>query len=364
MRAKEYRKFIIEAPVEDSPEISNLKAQIASKIKQLPVDPATLKLLAEIEDILASVGAGSRSEVINNELQAINDPDVNEAQKMLAKMVLSLDASPKDRNAMLKVWKADKLVNIKKLLTSGTHTIADIINGYGSNPAIKELTDELARVAALGQGKGEFLLSVYSKSITKAVKGDLLINGVGTLEVKTQDKKPARFTDQQVRVTSQYIPNVEKFYKKFDGEIKQLGLSAPSGINISGLIKLGQALDTKKRSQFKSALTPVIKHLFPEAPDYVKTIVDSIVSGNEPVAKQKYAQASLKNYLAQKDDIGVLAINLSVNPNTFTFFKDNQDLNAGGYRMNINTAYPVTMDAQRNPYPQVSFVATSRPGEQ
>ena len=364
MRANDYRRFIVEAPVNDSPEVASLKSQIAGKIKQLPVDPATLKLLAEIEDILASVGAGSRSEVINNELQAINDPDVNEAQKMLAKMVLSLEANPNDRNAMLKVWKANKLVNIKKLLTSGTHTVADIINGYGSNPAIKELTDELSKVAALGQGKGEFLLSVYSKSITKAKKGDLMINGVGTLEVKTQDKSSARFTDQQVRVTSQYIPNVEKFYKKFDGEIKQLGLTAPAGINISGLIKLGQALDTKKRSQFKSALAPVIKHLFPAAPEFVKIIVDSIVSGNQPATKQKYAQATLQNYLAQKDDVGVLGINLSVNPYTFTFFKDNQDLNAGGYRMNIDTAYPVTMDAQRNPYPKTSFVATSRPGEQ
>ena len=92
--------------------------------------------------------------------------------------------------------------------------------------------------------------------------------------------------------------------------------------------------------------------------------MDSIVSGNQPATKQKYAQATLQNYLAQKDDVGVLGINLSVNPYTFTFFKDNQDLNAGGYRMNIDTAYPVTMDAQRNPYPKTSFVATSRPGEQ
>jgi hypothetical protein len=167
----------------ESPEIENLKVQLSSKIKELPTDPETMKLLHEIEDMLATIGAGSRSQAVGNALELIQDPDVNKAQKLLAKYFMSLDASPKDRQAMLQLWKADNLVNVDLLMQPGKHTIGQLINNYDKNPAVKEMTDDLSQIAALGQGKGEFLLSVFSKRITKAAKGDLSIQGIGTLEV-------------------------------------------------------------------------------------------------------------------------------------------------------------------------------------
>ena len=188
---------------QDSPEIEQLKLALSSKIKELPSDESTQKLLQEIEDLLATVGAGSRSQLVGNALQLINDPDVNKAQKLLAKYILSLDASPADRKSLLESWKSDQLVNIKLLLSTGRHTVSEIINGYETNPAIKEITDDLSQIAALGQGKCEFLLSVFSKKITKAVKGDLHIDGFGTLEVKTTDKGSARFYDQQQNFKAQ-----------------------------------------------------------------------------------------------------------------------------------------------------------------
>jgi hypothetical protein len=82
----------------------NLKLAIAHKIKEMPIDPATEKALHEVEDLLGRIMAGGRTESVSGELAAINDPDVNAAQKLLAKYILSMEASPANRSAMMKQW--------------------------------------------------------------------------------------------------------------------------------------------------------------------------------------------------------------------------------------------------------------------
>jgi hypothetical protein len=346
----------------DSPEITALKSVISSKIRELPTDLSTMKLLQEIEDLLASIGAGSRSKYIGTALQTIEDPDVNKAQKLLAKYFMSLDASPKDRQDMLSLWKADKLVNINVLLKPGKNTVASLINGYDKNPAIKEMTDDLSQVAALGQGKGEFMLSVFSKKITKADKGDLAISGMGTVEVKTTDKGAGRFMDQQVKPTAQYQNAVNDFRKTFKDVIVQQNIKS-SGISIANLIKINGALNVRQRPVFIKKLTAAVANLFPAAPDMVGPIVDSIVAGNANQAKQRYAVANLNNYMEQKkEDIGILAINLAKDPYTFVFFTDNKSLNAGGMRLHSGTGYPIAADF-RDAYPQTDIVDTSQPQE-
>jgi hypothetical protein len=143
-------------PTED--EFASLKAIISGKIKQLPDDDETAKALREIEDLLSHVGgggAGGKIGLINGELSKINDPTVQAAQKELARYILSLDMTPAQRAELFKLWREDKLVDRSKLLSKGKKTFADIINGYNSNSAIKELTNDLMRISALGQGKGE-----------------------------------------------------------------------------------------------------------------------------------------------------------------------------------------------------------------
>lgn len=347
----------------ESPEIENLKVQLSSKIKELPTDPETMKLLHEIEDMLSTIGAGSRSQAVGNSLELIQDPDVNKAQKLLAKYFMSLDASPKDRQAMLQLWKADNLINVDLLMQPGKHTIGQLVNNYDKNPAVKEMTDDLSQIAALGQGKGEFLLSVFSKRITKAAKGDLAIQGVGTLEVKTTDVGAGRFMDQQVRPTSKYQGSVNDFKELFKQEIATQKILTTTGISITGLIQLHGSLDVSRKAEFKTALTSVIANIFSAAGDMVAPIVDSITAGNANQAKQRYAVANLNNYMAQKtDDVGILVINLRKDPYTLVFFTDNASLNAGGMRLHASTGYPIT-DEARNAYPQTDIVDTKQAQE-
>jgi hypothetical protein len=343
----------------------DLKLAIANKIKVMPVDPKTERTLAEIEDLLATIGAASRSEYAGNELKLINDKDVNAAQKLLAKYILSMDATPADRKALMVQWaKPEGLIDIEKLLSIGKHTVSDIVIGYDTNPAIKELTDDLVQVASLGQGKGEFLLSVFSKKITKAKKGDLQIEGFGQVEVKTTDVGAGRFGDQQVRPTTQYQNNVNDFIKTFKDTIEATKVLTTTGINISGLITLKDALPAADRSLFKEKLLTTISSIFAATPELAGPVVDAIMVGNAGAAKQRYAVANLNNYTAtKKEDAGILMINIKKNPYTFVFFNDNASLNAGGMRLHSKTAYPITNDPNRNAFPQTDIQDTQRSQE-
>ena len=148
-------RYISEDPLGHD-ELAAMKAVIAGKIKELPEDEATVKALKEIEDLLKHVHAGGKMGIINGELKKIDDPTVTAAQKLLARYIMSLDMTPDQRDELFTLWRTDKLVNRKKLLSSGKKTFSEIINKYDSNPVIKELVDELMRMATLGQGKGEF----------------------------------------------------------------------------------------------------------------------------------------------------------------------------------------------------------------
>lgn len=338
----------------------NLKLAIAHKIKEMPIDPASEKALHEIEDLLGRIMAGGRTVSIKGELEAIDDPDVNAAQKLLAKYIMGLEATPAERSAMMKQWATPEgLVDIGTLLTPGKNTVATIVRGYGKNAAITELANDLVAVADLGQGKGEFMLSVFSKKITKAKKGDLQIEGFGTLEVKTTHKGSARFGDQEIRPTTAYQGAVNDFVATFKSTIDASNLMTSTGMNLVQLINLRKALPPEQNADFKEKLSTVITNIFANTPELAGPVVDAIMVDNDKQAKQRYAVACLNNYMKGKaDDKGILAINLTKTPFSFVFFTDNQTLNAGGMRLHAGTAYPVTNNP-RYLYPQTDIVDTS-----
>jgi hypothetical protein len=369
MRAREFLKLIFEAAaaptaVPGDPNLDplyNLKLLIANKIKVLTPDPATEKALHEIEDLLASVGAGTKTQVVGRELEKIKDVDVNAAQRLLAKYIYSLDASPADKKSMLEQWATDDgLIDLAILLSPGKNTVKTVVKGYATNPAIEELTNDLAQVAALGQGKGEFLLSVFSKRITKAKKGDLDITNFGQVEVKTTDGGAGRFHDQQVRPSPSYQQAVNDFLTTFNETLTSAKLKTSTGVNIDQLVALKNALPVEQRDLFKEKLTTAITNVFVATPDAAGPIVDAIMVGNSGAAKQRYAVAALNNYMAAKtEDKGILVINLRKDPYTFVFFNDNQSLNEGGMRLHAGTIYPITNDV-RYAYPQTDIVETSQ----
>jgi hypothetical protein len=250
--------------------------------------------------------------------------------------------SPEDRAELFSKWKDDNLINQELLLTGGRHTFSQIVNGYKTNKAIKELTDDLSRVVGYGHGKGEFVLNVFSKSIGKGEKnkGDLVIDGK-SIEVKTTDAAGARFGDQEVKPGANYFTAVANFENTI---IKPLNQTfAKSGINLGQIQTLYKTAVDKKL--FAKLIAPVVKGLFPAVD--TSAALSALLNDDYNKAKQEFAKVSLDNYLTQKKDYGVLYIDISKDPYIFIFFKNNDELNEAGFRLDISTQYLVTYDTQR-----------------
>jgi hypothetical protein len=339
-------------------ELEAFKQVIASKIKELPPDDATIKALRVIEDLLKHVHAGGKVGIINGQLQQLNDPTVTAAQKELARYLLSLDFSPEEREELFALWGSDKLVNRKKLLSPGKHTLAEIISGY-DKPKIREFVDEMMHIAALGQGKGEFGLSVLSKNINKPQgKGDLLIDGK-KIEAKTTDGGAGRFTDQEVRPSEGF----ESAARTLNAFVQTLDLGysiLKSGISLTDAIRIGQELydnDAQQKKYF-DLVENVIKIIFGGKLN-VTPIMDGIRSGDVNTALQEYAKANFDYYMSMKDDEGVLYINLAKDPITTVFFRNAKELAQSGLRLHAKTIYITSIADVRLPYPQIEIVDTS-----
>jgi hypothetical protein len=346
-----------EAPLDttNSRELEAFKKTIASRIKELPADDATVKALKEIEDLLKHVHAGGKMGIINGELQQINDPTVTAAQKLLARYILSLDMTPEQRDELFTLWRNDKLVNRKKLLTPGKHTFDELVTSYTTNPIIKELVDELMHMATLGQGKGEFGLSVLSKNINKPEgKGDLLIDGK-KIEAKTTDGGAGRFTDQEVRPGEGF----EVAARALNAFVQSQGFSVPkSGLSLSMAAELTEQLEKKEQSQYFKLVEKVIKIIF-NSTQPTNTIMQAIKNGDPGAALQEYAKANFDYYMSMKDDEGVLYINLVKDPITTIFFRDANELAKSSLRLHAGTVYITSIADVRLPYPQIEIVDTT-----
>jgi hypothetical protein len=345
-------KILIESPG-DGDELAAMKSVIAAKIKSLPDDDATAKALREIEDLLKHIGAGGKLGIINGELKSVNDESVDAAQKLLARYILSIDMTADQRNDLFNLWRKDKLVKKNVLLGKGKKNFSEIITNYNTNPAIKEISNDLMRITALGQGKGEFGLSVMSKSISKPDKGDLLIDG-RKIEAKTTEGGAGRFTDQEVRPSKGF----EAAANNLNDFVTERGFSLPaSGLSLNVAVDIGQQLQGKDKIQYFKLVENVIKLIFGGGD--VSGIMSAIKSGNQNQAKAEYAKASFNYYMSKKDDEGVLYINLTTDPITTVFFKDADELTSSALRLQMKTAYITSTADVRLPYPQMDIVDTS-----
>jgi hypothetical protein len=234
------------------------------------------------------------------------------------------------------------------------HNFADIITDY-QEPYIKELVNDLMREAALGQGKGEFGLSVLSKNINKQEgKGDLNING-RAIEVKTTDGGAGRFTDQEVRPGAGF----EAHATELNQWLASGGYKLPgSGLSLSSAVEIYADLDNASKKKFIKMVSEVLKLIFNNKIN-VSPIVQAIQSGDTGEALQEYAKASFNFYIDQKDDDGVLYMNLGTEPITAVYFETADDLTAAKMRLHAGTTYLTSVKDVRLPYPQMDIVPTT-----
>lgn len=378
--------------------VDNLKQLLASKITTLPADEQSIRTLREIEDLLRDVNAGGFKGLLKKDLQAIDDPAVTAAQKDIAMYIMNIDGTIDERKELFDLWKADKIVNKEMLFSGDDVSFEEVFNGYGNNTYVTELVNTLMRVNAVGHGKGEFALSVFSKDINKppGSKGDLVAHFGGKLlhvEVKTSDLgattvdpetgeetvgKPssARFGDQEVTVSDEWYTHAKDLNNFVQGrgeyaKRKGVKISVPgSGMNLSKAIEVYQNLDTALQPVFLKKLTVTVKSIFSKTgnikrADYIKRlnrnvqeIVGSIESGDVSAAKQAYTQATLNYYMSMKQDDGVLYVDLA--NQMLIWYKSAEDLEAKGLRLDASTIFLTGIsDPKRTAFPQVFIRPTT-----
>ena len=364
MRFKDF-KFLLEKTFDSATddELEGIKNVIASKIKDLPSNDATAKALKEIEELLQHVNAGGRMGMIYDKLDQINDPTVLSAQKMLARYILSMDATPEERKEFFSAWKKDQIVNVDALLSKKKVSFAEIFNLYTSNKMVKEFVDEMMDISALGQGKGEFGLNVLSKSIwdPEDGKGDLKIKlgkKVLQVECKTTDGGAARFSDQEVRPA--------EGYEAAAVELNKLVRSSPTypmkvpeyGVNLSAAIDFYQNVSGAEKTKFFNAVKKVVSLIFPSERtlENREQILKSIKMGDKGGTAQAWANASFNYYMSKKNDDGVLYTDLK--GKSCVFYTEANDLVKQGLRFHASTAYLSTVkDPGRGVYPQLEIKA-------
>lgn len=381
MRAREFLRKIFEQPKQDGDPILGLKNVIQHKIKDLPPTPETQHILDEINEILGTIPLGGKRKSLTGELATWKDQDVRDAKDLLAKYVASLESAPAYKKSMLEKWKTSGLINVTVML-DGRHKMSEIVMDYDSNPAIKELADDLIQVASLGHGKGEFFLKVLSPQISNpGPSGDILVRGFGDVEVKTTDGGAGRFTDRQVTVgpgfRNKSLKFIEKYSQYFQSAQPEISANTPnqqrkkvkpapkpkklgaSGLNTTQLATIYQNLPNELKTDFSNELQSVLDEVFLKAPEYPGAIVNSILSGNLGQTKQLYGAGILKNYMNfKKSNKGILYIDIQSGP-TFIFFTDNESLNASGLRIHTGTVYPVSTNDQYA-FPQMEIQDTSQ----
>lgn len=413
------REFILEKtisipgdPTRDP--LYSLKSAIAHKIKELPDTPEVKDQLEEIEDALKHLDTGKkRRGSAEDELGTWNDLDVQSAKSMLARYIVSMNAPYQAKVRMLDLWKAKGLINVDLITKpNGMVGINQVVKGYDKNPAIQEMANDLLMVDSMGVGKGEFMLRVMSPQITKPEKnkGDLGIKGLGTLEVKTNNENAARMSDRNVKPTIEYQGLASTFVRKYgrywitdepqsnlqqpQQSLQQKIVKSPpeqatqapqnsvaeartinpakikppvnikpfakAGINLGQIQGLYQKIPADLKKEYITDLKNLIENIFPKVPEMAPNIVSAIASSNAGQAKQAWSRASVLNYMAYKEDIGILFIDLTSNPVTFTFFNNVEGLTAAGLRLHARgTAYVISGDYQ-NLYPPVTIQATSQ----
>jgi len=377
--------------------ISDLQNYLVGKIKELPADEQSVKTLREIEDLLKDVNAGGRTSKLNKDIQSVQDPLVRQAHMLLARYINQIitfgNATPEDREELFTLWKADQLVNLDLLLGNDLVGWSEIFNGYGSNPIIQELVDELMVISALGHGKGEFALSVLSKRINQPAsgKGDLEVNFNGQelkVEVKTADmgkdkfvinpktgKKEfrkgkmssARFGDQEVNPAPGYEAASEKLNAFVNSKLPKGKKLGGSGLNVGKAVELLTSLEPKDADILMGMIRQNVKLIFGKKfqdarPDYQKKllkningILSSIEQGDVSSALQYWSRSNFNYYMAAKKDDGVLFVNIP--EKTTIYYNTAEDLQGVGLRFRADTTYISGSDPKRNAYPQIQVVA-------
>jgi hypothetical protein len=134
---------------------------------------------------------------------------------------------------------------------------------------------------------------------------------------------------------------------------------------VNQAIELYQKLQGSEQSKFLELVKKSVTLIFGGSkanPNDIKNIINSIKTGDSGSALQAWAKASFNYYISQKEDDGILYIDL--NEKSFVYYDNADDLTKQGLRFHASTPYISSVkDPTRGAYPKIEVVPTTFGGE-
>lgn len=335
-------------------EFANLQSSLSATLNNFSYNQTTKKLLFEVNDILLYADHGTKRDFVVNNLTEIPDATVQESIDVLTENILNLSPTKDEMTELFDLWKKDELIDVDLLMSTGKNKFSSIFKSYDSNNLIRQLVNNLAKVTRISNGKGEFLLSVFSHQIYKRSSGGDLIIKDKNIELKTTDGGSARFSDQKVKPLPAYFSEVSKFRNRWSNYLNQLNIPT-TGLSVSWIYKVSQTIPEHELDEYFDDITSILKQLFPN--QKVDQVSLQIRKGDLDLAKLLYAVMNIYYYKSVKDDDdGILYLNIANNPCYSAYFETYQDLSNNKLNIHTNTFYPIVFNTDsRDCYPQITI---------
>lgn len=321
--------------------IFGIKQSIVDLINAMPNDKLSFRILNRVKDQLSNNNALDFVKYYSTKISELNkgDKTVQDNLELLSSVIAAAaqTTSVKDRDLFFKLWERDALIDIDAIFnTQGFAPLSKIVKNYNRSQMVKKVVNIFLKQESYGVGKGELLMSLLSKRISKATKGDLLIDGK-PIEVKTASRSGGRFGDREVKPESGYLEHVQKLMYKYSEEISSFTKSTSGkGITIDNWIRIGQNIENK--DEFIKDTKEILNMLFTELDN--STLLNYIKDGKQKLAKEEYANQTFNKYLMVKDIYGVLYFSLvEGKAPTFVFFSSIEDLERNNLKLHASTAY-------------------------
>ena len=323
---------------------------LAQQVAKLPKDTSD-RMLDKLSNAIALAQGGGEQNLykkVSAMTKNIDDEDMKRYYGTVSKLMIGNDLTSQEITGIIKAINNNKCVNLNQLMKP-FNTVDKILAYYNNSVETRQYYRDMLLLTAQRVGPGEILFATHDKRLIKGTKGDLTIVATGEeIEVKG-GRTSGRFTDDDLRLSGEYLKLSADFMKKYKGRIPY----PRSGISYAGLIAGIQNNPNIAKEILKDTQT-IIKELWKGSP-YVKNIMAEVKKGDANKAKYFHGLANINAYFNVKQGgMGILFLRLGESP-AGTSYAESLPKLLQIADIKIDSAYPITT-TPINPFPKMGVV--------
>ena len=324
---------------------------LAQQVASLPKDTSD-RILDKLSNAIALAQGGGEQNLykkVSAMTKNIDDEDMQRYYGAVSKLMIGNDLTSQEITGIVKAINTNKCVNMKELMKP-FNTVDKILAYYNNSNETRHYYRDMLLLTGQRIGPGEILFATHDKRLIKGTKGDLTVVATGEeIEVKG-GRTSGRFTDDDLRLSGEYLKMAADFEKKYKGRVPG---TAKSGITYAGIVA-GIQNNPNIANEILKDTQNIIKVLWKGSP-YVKNIMASVKKGDAVTAKYYHGLANINAYFNVKQGgMGILFLRLGESP-AGTSYAESLPKLLQIADIKVDTAYPITT-TPINPFPKMGVV--------